>query len=84
MDEDRKKYLESQQEYLGLNSIEDVEKVNLILEELENYGERGKKLSVYLTSILSGNEGTRAIIPENQLNAYVSLFNGLTENERGE
>ena len=76
--------LESLKNYLGLESIEDTKKYLQIMKELESYGHWGNKISSYLTSILSNNEGYKSFIPPKQVELYKTLFNDLTEYYGGE
>lgn len=71
---ENKEELESLQNYLGLETVEEARKAKWILDELEVYGEWGDKISTYFIALLSGNKGTRSFIPENQIEAYKSLF----------
>ena len=71
---ENKEELESLQNYLGLETVEEARKAKWILDELEVYGEWGDKISTYLIALLSENNGTRSFIPENQVEAYKSLF----------
>lgn len=67
--------LESVMKYFDLDSREEAEKLMWILEELHtNYGSWGDKVASYLSGILSGNPGTRTLIPPSQVNTYKSLF----------
>lgn len=67
--------IESVMKYFGLESIEEAEKIKWILEELHNnYGSWGDKVASYLSGILSGNPGTRTLIPPSQVETYKSLF----------
>lgn len=74
MEEKEKTELEELKKYLGLDSLDDARKAKWILDELKIYGSWGDKVSVYLTSILSGHDGTRTFIPENRINAFKTLF----------
>lgn len=76
--------LEKLKEYLGLEKIEDAEKAKKILDELENYGNWGNKVSSYFMSILSGTEGSRSLIPENKVSAYKALFSEINITDNGE
>ena len=54
------------------------------MKELESYGHWGNKISSYLTSILSNNEGYKSFIPPKQVELYKSLFNDITKYYGGE
>lgn len=69
-----KEEIQALQKYLKLEKEDDAEKVAWILDELKNYGEWGDKVSVYLTSILSGTDGENLFLPKNQVEAFKSLF----------
>lgn len=71
--------LEKLKEYLGLDDIDDARKAQWILNELEMYGDWGHKVSVYLSSILSGTEGSKSFISEKNINAYKSLFSDFSD-----
>lgn len=67
--------IESVMKYFGLDDRETAEKLNWILEELHtNYGSWGDKVASYLSGIISGNPGTRTLIPPSQVETYKSLF----------
>ena len=74
MEENKKNDLESLQEYLGLESIDDAKKAMWILDELKIYGDWGDKVASYFSSILSGSGGYRSFIPEKQVETYKTLF----------
>lgn len=74
MEENKKTNLEALQEYLGLENINDAKKAMWILDELRVYGNWGDKVSSYFSSILSGAEGSRTLIPEKQIEIYKALF----------
>lgn len=67
--------IESIKKYFGLEDEETAEKLSWILEELhENYGSWGDKVASYLSGIISGNPGTRTLIPSSQIETYKSFF----------
>ena len=74
MEEYKKTDLEALQEYLGLENIDDAKKAMWILDELKVYGSWGDKVASYFSSILSGAEGSRTLIPEKQIETYKTLF----------
>ena len=71
------KELEDLKNYLGLSDIEETEKAKWILDELNNnYGDWGKKVAVYFSSILSGTKGnSSSILPSSMVESYKELFN---------
>ena len=74
--EEENKELEDLKGYLGLSDIEETKKAKWILDELNNnYGDWGRKVAVYLSSILSGTEGnSSSILPPNQVEIFNSFF----------
>lgn len=82
MNSEKQKELEALQKYLGLSSIKEAEKVKWILDELEVYGDWGKKVSNYFTTILSGVEGGKGLIPPKEVEAFKSLFIEPKKNEQ--
>ena len=58
-------------------SPEDKNKLSEIKKLLEDFGEWGQKIDVYLTSIISGTVGQ--YIPETKVEAYKNLFNALPD-----